>query len=86
MCLAVPGKVISLDAAGPLKMGTVDFGGIKKPVCVEWIDDLNIGDYVIVHVGCAISKLDEAEALSTLELLRVMADLNGEPDAAEGNG
>ncbi len=86
MCLAVPGKVLSIDAAAPLKMGTVDFGGIKKPVCIEWIDDLKVGDYVIVHVGCAISKLDEAEALSTLELLRVMGDLNDEPEGGEGNG
>ena len=66
MCLAIPGKVLEIDASGPLKMSKVDFGGIKKSVCVEWIEDVKVGEYVIVHVGCAISKMDEQEALTTL--------------------
>jgi hydrogenase expression/formation protein HypC len=69
MCLAIPGKVIEIDNSGSLKMGKVDFGGIKKEVCLEWIPDVAVGEYVIVHVGFALSKLDEEEALATLKLL-----------------
>jgi hydrogenase expression/formation protein HypC len=50
-------------------MGTVSFGGIEKRVCLEWIPDVELGDYVIVHVGFAISKMDEKEALETLKLI-----------------
>ncbi len=84
MCLAIPGKVLSIDADGPLKMGTVDFGGIRKSVCVEWIDDLRVGEYVIVHVGCAISKMDEAEAQATLDLLRQAGNLDAEFPSIDG--
>lgn len=70
MCLAIPGKVVSIDSSGVLKMGKVSFGGIQKDVCLEWIPDIAIGEYVIVHVGFAISKMDEQEAQQTLDLLR----------------
>jgi hydrogenase expression/formation protein HypC len=86
MCLAIPGKVLEIDNSGPLKMSKVDFGGIKKSVCVEWIDDVKVGEYVIVHVGCAISKMDEQEAHTTLTLLQQMGDLSielGPEDAPE---
>jgi hydrogenase expression/formation protein HypC len=86
MCLAVPGKVLDIDTSGLLKMSKVDFGGIRKSVCVEWIEDLSVGDYVIVHVGCAISKMDEQEALTTLDLLRQMGDLSTELGTDEGTG
>lgn len=70
MCLAIPGKVIEIDETSKPVMGKVSFGGIQKKICLEWIPDLKIGDYVIVHVGFAISKLDEDEALETLDMIR----------------
>ncbi len=81
MCLAIPGKVISLDVASRPLMGTVSFGEIRKQVCLEWTPDVSIGDYVIVHVGFAISTMDEQDALETLRMLEQMAggldDLDG---------
>jgi hydrogenase expression/formation protein HypC len=68
MCLAIPGKVLEIEDSVEPRMGKASFGGIQKRVCLEWIPDVKIGDYVIVHVGFAISKMDEAEALKTLEL------------------
>jgi hydrogenase expression/formation protein HypC len=68
MCLAIPGKVLEIEYSAEPRMGKVSFGGIQKRVCLEWIPDVKVGDYVIVHVGFAISKMDEAEAMKTLEL------------------
>jgi hydrogenase expression/formation protein HypC len=70
MCLAIPGQVLEIEDAVQPRMGRVRFGGIQKRVCLEWIPDVKIGDYVIVHVGFAISRLDEEEALKTLELIQ----------------
>jgi hydrogenase expression/formation protein HypC len=72
MCLAIPGKVVSIDGSGPLKMGKVNFGGIQKNICLEWLPDVEVGQYVIVHVGFAISAMDEEEAKKTLDMLRQM--------------
>lgn len=72
MCLAIPGKVVEIDRARVPVMGTVSFGGIQKQVCLEWIPEVAIGEYVIVHVGFAISRMDEGEALETLNLLNQM--------------
>ena len=69
MCLAIPGKVLEIDDTVQPKMGKVSFGGIQKRACLEWIPEAKIGDYVIVHVGFAISKMDEKEAVKTLELI-----------------
>jgi hydrogenase expression/formation protein HypC len=68
MCLAIPGKVLSIDRSLQPAMGQVSFGGIEKKVCLEWVPDVQIGEYVIVHVGFAISKMDEKEAMETLKL------------------
>lgn len=68
MCLAIPGRVMEIDATVQPRMGKVSFGGIQKKVCLEWMPEVNVGDYVVVHVGFAISKLDEKEALETLKL------------------
>jgi hydrogenase expression/formation protein HypC len=74
MCLAVPGKIISIDETKPeLKMAKVDFGGITKDVCIQWLDDVKIGEYVLVHVGFALNKIDEKEAVKTLKILEVSA-------------
>lgn len=72
MCLAIPGKVLSIDSSVQPTMGKVSFGGIEKQVCLEWLPEVRVGDYVIVHVGFAISKMDEKEALETLKLFEDM--------------
>jgi hydrogenase expression/formation protein HypC len=72
MCLGIPGKVVEIQTDGPLRMGKIDFGGVRKEACLEYLPAVQLGDYVIVHVGFAISKLDEEEALRTIELLRMI--------------
>ena len=69
MCLGVPGKVIELHDAGGLKMGTVDFGGVRREACFEYVPQVEVDQYVIIHVGFAISVLNEEEAMETLALL-----------------
>jgi hydrogenase expression/formation protein HypC len=66
MCLAVPGRVLSTAAVDGTQMADVDFGGVRKEVCLQYIPDVTIGEYVIVHVGFAIQRLDERSALETL--------------------
>ena len=61
MCLAIPGKVLHIDTTAQPVMGTVSFGGVQKSVCLDWIPELKVGEYVIVHVGFAISKMNEKE-------------------------
>ena len=79
MCLAVPGKVTSIDDSNPdLKMARVDFSGITKEVCIEWLPEVRVGDYILAHVGMALNVVDEKDALETLELLREMGELDAE--------
>jgi hydrogenase expression/formation protein HypC len=78
MCLAIPGKVLEIDKAVQPVMGTVSFGGIQKQVCLEWLPDVEVGEYVIVHVGFAISKMNEQEAMETLEILTKMGEMDDE--------
>ncbi|MEJ7775518.1 MAG: HypC/HybG/HupF family hydrogenase formation chaperone [Nocardioidaceae bacterium] len=66
MCLAVPGRVISIEERDMTPMAEVDFGGVKKDVCLQYIPDIRIGEYVMVHVGFAIQRMDEESALETL--------------------
>lgn len=85
MCLGIPGKVIEIYQTGDMKMGKVDFGGVVKEACLEFIPDIEIGEYTIIHVGFGISKLDEEEAQRTLEMLREMEMLADElPELDEG--
>jgi len=70
MCLGIPAKVIELYEANGMKMAKVDFGGALKEACMEYLPEVKIGDYTIVHVGFGLSILDEQEALETMELLR----------------
>lgn len=67
MCLAVPGKILSLDDSAALKMARVDFGGVVKDICVEWLPEAGIGDYVLAHVGTALSMIDEESAKASLD-------------------
>jgi hydrogenase expression/formation protein HypC len=78
MCLGVPGRITEIYKADSLKMGKVDFGGVVREACLEYVPEAGIGDYVIVHVGFAISQLSEEEALETLEMLREIIDLEEE--------
>lgn len=75
MCLAIPGKVIEIDLNSQPKMGKVNFSGIKKDICLEFVPEVKIGDYVIVHVGFALNTLDEEEALETLKMLEQMGEI-----------
>lgn len=75
MCLAIPAKVISLKDEG---MASVEIGGVRKDISVALVDGIGEGDYVIVHTGFALSKLDPEEAEKTLELFAEMAALTGE--------
>jgi len=66
MCLAVPGKILTIDASiSELKMAKADFGGVIKSICVQWLD-VSPGDYILAHAGMAITKIDEEEAKQTL--------------------
>jgi len=78
MCLAIPGKVLSKeDRAGAL-MGRVDFGGITREVQLDFVPEVEVGEYVIVHVGFALSRLDAEEAARTLELLKQLGEVQEE--------
>ena len=78
MCLDVPGKVTEVYEAGGMRMGKVDFGGIVKEACLAYVPEVEVGDYTIIHVGFAISKLDEESAKETLALFREMGVLEEE--------
>ncbi len=69
MCLAVPGRILETDDSPLMRMGKVDFGGIVREVCLAYVPEAGVGDYVIVHAGFAISQVDEKEARETLRLL-----------------
>lgn len=80
MCLAVPGRVIRIERnAQGMSMGAVSFGGVTKEVCLAYTPDVKVGDYVIVHVGFAISKVGEDEAQEVFKALRELGEL-GELD------
>jgi hydrogenase expression/formation protein HypC len=76
MCLAVPGKILSVQGADFARTARVSFGGIVKDVSLAYVPEAHEGEYVIVHVGFAISVVDEAEALQTFEYLRQMGELD----------
>ena len=78
MCLGVPGKVTEIYEAGGIRMGKVDFGGIVKEACLAYVPEVEVGDYTIIHVGFAISKLDDESTLESLALFRQMGLLEEE--------
>ena len=75
MCLAIPGKVVDSFEQRGLRMAKVQFGGITREACLEYVPETQVGDYVLVHVGFAISRVDEEEARRTYELLESMDQL-----------
>ncbi len=82
MCLAIPGRVVSVltDEEESLRQATVDFGGVQKEVSLAFTPEAAVGDYVLVHVGFALSVVDEAEAQQIFETLREMEELAGEEE------
>jgi hydrogenase expression/formation protein HypC len=85
MCLAIPGKVTSISGDDPLlRSGKVDFGGILKEVSLAYVPEVKVGDYVIVHVGFALSRVDEAEANQVFEYLREMEELSDLEESKAG--
>jgi len=75
MCLAIPGKIVEFHENQGVRMSKVDFGGITREACLEYIPDAKLGDYVMVHVGFAISKVDEEEAARTYQYLAELGQL-----------
>ncbi|GGZ46761.1 hypothetical protein GCM10010371_02420 [Streptomyces subrutilus] len=91
MCLAVPGRVLDIGERDGTRMATVAFGGVQKEVCLEYLPDLQVGEYAIVHVGFALQRLDEESARQTLELFAQLGMLQeefGDPweQAAQAGG
>jgi len=77
MCLGVPGKILSLEPnTVGMTMGKVSFGGVAKAVCLAYVPEAQVGDYVIVHAGFALNRLDEQEANEVFELLKQMGELD----------
>ena len=90
MCLGIPGKVLEISRGdGEMPMGKVEFGGIAKEICLAYLPDVQVGDYVLVHVGFAISKIDEDEAREIFSYIEQIGELSeiddpGDPAAASG--
>ena len=78
MCLGIPGKIIKIYKKDSLTMGIVDFGGISREVCMDYVPEAIVGQYALIHVGFAISVMDEDEALETLKLLQELTDIENE--------
>ena len=78
MCLAIPGKVEEITNDGGLRIGRVNFGGVVKKVCLDYVPEVEVGDYTIVHVGFALSKIDEETAEQTLADFRALGVLDEE--------
>ena len=76
MCLGIPGKVVATYREDDLLMGKVDFGGVFKRVCLEHVPEVRVGEYVLVHVGFALSRIDEAEARRVFDFLEEMNQLD----------
>ena len=84
MCLAVPGKILNSEDVNGSRVARVQFGGISRIVCLDLVPEAEVGDYVLVHVGYAISRIDEKEAEETYEALQTMGKLAEEGLAEEG--
>ena len=78
MCLSIPAKIIEIKRDSSPLMGIVDFGGVSREICLAYVPEAQVGQYALIHVGFAISLLDEEEALATIEMLREMSELEDE--------
>lgn len=86
MCLAIPGKILGIAECDGLRIGRVQFGGIVRQASLDFVPEAQMGDYVMVHVGFAISRLDAEEAERTYQLLQEMGALENELGASESQG
>ena len=84
MCLAVPGKILDVQEQNGSRIARVQFGGIVRQTCLDFVPEANVGDFVVVHVGIAISIVDAEEAERTYRILEEMGLLAGELHQAEG--
>lgn len=78
MCLSVPGKVLDITEEDGFKMGRMDFSGITKKICLQYLPEIKVGEYALVHVGFAIARINEKEAAKTLQLLSELEQLQNE--------
>ena len=78
MCLGIPGKITDIYQTNGLRMAKIDFGGVIREACLEYVPEAQIGDYTLIHVGFALNLISEQEALETLDLLRQISDLGSE--------
>jgi hydrogenase expression/formation protein HypC len=85
VCLGVPGKIIDIYESGGLRMGKVSFGGVIKEVCLAYVPEASVGDYTVIHVGFALTILNEAEALQTLNLLQQLGGVEEEIGPVPGS-
>lgn len=83
MCLGVPGKIVEIYQGNGLRMGKIDFEGVTREACLEYVPEAKLGDYAIIHVGFALSLLSEAEAQETLDLLRQISEFEIAPGSSE---
>jgi len=89
MCLGIPGKVVEVsepDQDSVMRMGKVEFGGISKEVCLAYLPEVQVGDYVLVHVGFAISKVDEEEAAEIFSYIEQLGELSEANDPFDAQG
>lgn len=85
MCLGVPGQITNIYEAMGARMGKVNFGGIFKEVCLEYVPEAKVGDYAIIHAGFAITRLDEQAALETLSMFKDLGVLDEELNVSSDN-
>jgi len=78
MCLAIPGRITEIYIKDSLLMARIDFGGIAKEICLTYTPEAKVGDYALIHVGFAISLMDEEEAQETLKLIKDVAEFENE--------
>lgn len=83
MCLAIPGKIVSCEEQNGIRIGRVDFAGVTRETCLDFVPEASVGDYVLVHVGFAISRVDREEAERTYEALESMGLLKDELEVDE---
>jgi hydrogenase expression/formation protein HypC len=79
MCLAIPGRVLEFHEEGGLRMSRVDFGGVTRQACLEYLPEAQVGDYVLVHAGFAITRVDAEEAARTLEAIAELGQADEAP-------
>jgi len=83
LCLAIPGKIVSCEEQNGIRIGRVDFAGVTRETCLDFVPEASVGDYVLVHVGFAISRVDREEAERTYEALESMGLLKDELEVDE---